>query len=146
MRALFIVSAALALSACSIIYKLPTRQGNVIEQQQLDQLKTGMTHEQVHYLMGTPIAASAFLPDRWDYVGYYKSPRGDVTERIVSLYFEGDSLARMDGATATGDTKAIESPDVNTILKEEKKDAKDAARGGGDRPSGVTVTPPGQQP
>src|SRR3546814_6943005 len=51
------------------------------------QLKLGMTHEQVHYLIGTPIAASAFRPNRWDYVGYYKSPRGEVTERIVSLYF-----------------------------------------------------------
>src|SRR3546814_3682597 len=80
MRFLLLMSAALALSACSIIYKLPTRQGNVIEQKQLDQLKLGMTHEQVHYLIGTPIAASAFRPNCWAYVGYYKSPRGEVKE------------------------------------------------------------------
>ncbi|MGH8444117.1 MAG: outer membrane protein assembly factor BamE [Solimonas sp.] len=146
MRALLIAAAALALSACSIIYKLPTRQGNVIEQKQLDQLKAGMTHEQVHYLMGTPVAASAFRPDRWDYVGYYKSPRGDVTQRVVSLYFDGDVLARMDGITPTGETRAIDNPDVKTIVNEEKKDANDESRHASDRQSGVIITPPGQQP
>ena len=146
MRLLFLLSAALALSACSIIYKLPTRQGNIIEQKQLDQLKLGMTHEQVHYLMGTPIAASAFQPNRWDYVGYYKSPRGDVTQRVVSLYFEGDALARMEGVEPVGAAKAIDTPDVSTILKEEKKNANEDSRAASDRPSGVVVTPPGSQP
>ncbi|WP_028079490.1 outer membrane protein assembly factor BamE [Solimonas soli] len=146
MRVLLVVSAALALSACSIIYKLPTRQGNVIEQKQVDQLKLGMTHEQVHYLMGTPIAASAFQPNRWDYVGYYKSPRGDVTQRVVSLYFEGDVLARMEGAEPATGQKAIDSPDVGTILKQEKKNANEDSRAASDRQSGVVVTPPGSQP
>ncbi|WP_028006727.1 outer membrane protein assembly factor BamE [Solimonas flava] len=146
MRFLLLAVAALALSACSIIYKLPTRQGNVIEQKQLDQLKIGMTHDQVHYLMGTPVAASAFRPNRWDYVGYYKSPRGEVTERVVSLYFDGDVLARMEGIEASGSSKAIDNPDVQTILKEEKKDARDASRAASDRPSGVVITPPGSQP
>ncbi|NGY06288.1 outer membrane protein assembly factor BamE [Solimonas terrae] len=144
MRFLLLVSAALALSACSIIYKLPTRQGNVIEQKQLDQLKLGMTHEQVHYVMGTPIAASAFRPDRWDYVGYYKSPRGEVTERVVSLYFTDDALARMDGIAAQGTTKAIDNPDVSTVLADEKKDANDESRAESAHPSGVVLTPPNQ--
>lgn len=146
MRFLLLAAAALALSACSIIYKLPTRQGNVIEQKQLDQLKIGMTHDQVHYLMGTPVAASAFRPNRWDYVGYYKSPRGEITQRVVSLYFDGDVLARMEGIEASGSSKAIDNPDVQTILKEEKKDARDASRAASERPSGVIITPPGSQP
>lgn len=146
MRFLLLVSAALALSACSIIYKLPTRQGNVIEQKQLDQLKLGMTHEQVHYLMGTPIATSAFRPDRWDYVGYYKSPRGEVTERTVSLYFTDDVLARMDGIAKQGETKAIDDPDVSTVIANEKKDAHDASRADSPHPSGVVLTPQNQQP
>lgn len=146
MRVLFFVSAALALSACSIIYKLPTRQGNIIEQKQLDQLKLGMTHEQVHYLMGTPVAASAFRPDRWDYVGYYKSPRGEVTQRVVSLYFSGDVLARMDGIMPHGETKAIDNPDVKTVIADEKKDANEESRAESERHSGVVITPQGPQP
>src|SRR3546814_2697510 len=65
----------------------------------------------LHYLIGTPIAASAFRPNRWDYVGYYKSPRGEVTERIVSLYFADNVLARMDGIAKQGETKAIDNPE-----------------------------------
>jgi outer membrane protein assembly factor BamE (lipoprotein component of BamABCDE complex) len=147
MRVLLLIATAFALSACSIIYKLPTRQGNIIDQKQLDQLKIGMSQEQVHYLMGTPIAASAFRPDRWDYVGYYKSPRGDVSERVVSLHFQGDVLARMEGLTPKGETKAIDNSDVTSVINGEKKDAKREARDRTSAPaSGVVLTPPGQTP
>jgi outer membrane protein assembly factor BamE len=47
--------------------------------------------------MGTPVAASPFRDDRWDYTGYYKSPRGKVYSRTVTLFFDGNALARMEG-------------------------------------------------
>ena len=84
MRSILISLLVLGLSGCSIIYKLPTRQGNVIEQKQLDQLQVGMTREQVKFLMGTPIASDPFRGERWDYFGYYKSPRGQVSTRTVT--------------------------------------------------------------
>lgn len=140
MRVLFVVAAALSLSACQIIYKLPTRQGNVIEQKQLDQLKTGMTREQVHYLMGTPVASSAFRPDRWDYVGYYRSPRGETTQRVVSVFFDGNTLARVEGLQASGDTQAIDDPDVKNVLEAQKKAAKEDARAKTDQQSESVIT------
>lgn len=85
------------ISACGIVYKLPTRQGNVLEQDKLDRVEIGMTRNQVRFLLGTPLAASPFSDDRWDYLGYYRSPRGDSAKRIVSFYFEGDELARAEG-------------------------------------------------
>ena len=114
------LSVPLALCACELVYKLPTRQGNVIEQKQLDQLKTGMSRDQVKFLLGTPLAASPFRQDRWDYVGYYKSPRGDVHTRTVSLYFETDKLARTEGAEAPTGTDAT-APDTGSAIREEKK-------------------------
>ena len=148
MRVLFVVVAVLSLSACQIIYKLPTRQGNVIEQKQLDQLKTGMTRDQVQYLMGTPVAASSFRPDRWDYVGYYRSPRGEVTQRVVSLYFDGNTLARMEGLQSSTDTHEIDDPDVKSVLDAQKKAAKEDARAKNDAKASTVVTPPAetQQP
>lgn len=140
MRAFLILFTALSLSACgSLVYKLPTRQGNVIEQKQLDQLKTGMTREQVKYLLGTPVAASPFQSQRWDYVGYYRSPRGEITRRVVSLYFEGDSLARMEGIQSEGATAALESPDVGTVIREEKKAEREDSRAESERESGVVI-------
>ncbi|MDP3858955.1 MAG: outer membrane protein assembly factor BamE [Stagnimonas sp.] len=144
MRVLLIAVLGLALSACNLIYKLPTRQGNVIEQKQLDQLKLGQTRDQVLFLMGTPIAASPFRADRWDYVGYYKSPRGQVASRTVTLFFEGDSLARMDGVAAPADTATVGAPtSAKQLIREQKKDEVDAERAAEPTESGVILTPPG---
>jgi outer membrane protein assembly factor BamE (lipoprotein component of BamABCDE complex) len=128
MRLFLALCLALSLPACGIVYKLPTRQGNVIEQKQLDQLKPGMTRDQVRFLMGTPLAASPFREDRWDYVGYYKTPRGQVFTRTVTLWFDGDKLARMEGVEApkTSDQSA---PDTGAALKEEKKLKEEKQRG-----------------
>ncbi|WP_293372986.1 outer membrane protein assembly factor BamE [Nevskia sp.] len=113
-RSILVSLLALSLSGCFFVYKLPTRQGNVIDQKQFDLLKVGQTREQVKFLLGTPIATSPFRNDRWDYYGYYKDPRGKVSTRTISLYFDGDKLDRMDGvqianakkpaAAAAGDT------------------------------------------
>ena len=143
MRVILLVLGALALSACQIVYKLPTRQGNVIEQKQLDQLQVGMTRDQVRFLMGTPVAASPFEDRRWDYVGYYKSPRGKVSSRVVSIWFESDKVARMDGIKAAEGAAAIDNPDVKTVLREDKKaqaeDTREQSEQG--KESGVILTP-----
>lgn len=148
MRLLLIAVLGLALSACNLIYKLPTRQGNVIEQKQLDQLKVGQTREQVIFLMGTPIAASPFRADRWDYVGYYKSPRGQVSTRTVSLYFQGDTLARMDGvaAMASSGNEALSTPSAKQVIQDEKNDRAEAERAEQPGEAGVILTPPTTTP
>jgi outer membrane protein assembly factor BamE len=85
------------LSACGLVYKLPTRQGNVLDQDKLDRVEVGMSRSQIRFLLGTPLAASPFTEDRWDYIGFYRSPRGRTAKRVVSFYFEGDQLARAEG-------------------------------------------------
>lgn len=109
-RSILVSLLSLSLSGCFLVYKLPTRQGNVIDQKQFDLLKVGQTREQVKFLLGTPIATSPFRSDRWDYFGYYKDPRGKVSTRTISLYFAGDKLDRMEGvqiaSAATASTTA----------------------------------------
>jgi outer membrane protein assembly factor BamE len=143
MRLFLIILATLGLSACQLIYKLPTRQGNVIEQKQLDQLKTGMTPEQVRFLLGTPLASSPFRSDRWDYVGYYKSPRGSVASRVVSLYFDEGKLSRMEGIQVAGASAALENPDLKTVIREEEKAANEESREESEagRDSGIVLQP-----
>ena len=135
MRITFIVALAFAISGCNLIYKLPTRQGNVIEQKQLDQLRLGMTPDQVRFLMGTPLAQSPFVEHRWDYLGYYKSPRGVVSQRLVSLYFEGETLARMEGIEDQRAKKGVEDPDLKTLGEQEKQDNQDTSK----EPTGVIL-------
>ncbi len=143
MRAILLSLLVLGLAGCSIIYKLPTRQGNVIEQKQLDQLQMGMTRDQVKFLLGTPIATSPFRTERWDYFGYYKSPRGQVSTRTVSLYFDNNKLARMEGANLAGDDKNVGTPDVDTLAKEVRKDESEKSRNKGkDKETGIAVPTP----
>jgi outer membrane protein assembly factor BamE len=130
---------ALPLCGCEIVYKLPTRQGNVLEQKELDTLRIGMSREQVRFILGTPIATSAFRNDRWDYVGYYKNPRGKVYSRTVSLFFEGDTLARMEGEKAPDGSSS--QPDLETLEKEEQKAATEAERAAEKTDSGIIITP-----
>ena len=94
----------LALSACSgltpSIYKLDMRQGNVLEEETVAQLRPGMSKGQVQNLLGTPALVDPFHLDRWDYV-YLYYPRGDRErgeERRVTLFFEGDLLTRVEPA------------------------------------------------
>jgi outer membrane protein assembly factor BamE len=140
MRFVLSMALALLLGGCELVFKLPTRQGNVIEQKELDKLQTGMTREQVKFLLGTPIAASPFREDRWDYTGYYKNPRGKVFSRTVSLYFEGDVLARMDGLQPPSG-EGTQTPDLKAIEEQEKKAQTEAERAEEKTDSGIVITP-----
>jgi len=107
------------LAGCSIVYRLPTRQGNVIEQSELNKLQIGMTKAQVKYVLGTPIASSPFEANHWDYYGYYKSPRGNVSSRNVSLLFDSDGkLSRMTGVNDSKQTVAPTAPDKDALARE----------------------------
>ena len=126
MRAVFAALLLLPLAGCELVYKLPTRQGNVIEQKEVDKLTLGMTREQVRFVLGTPIASSSMREDRWDYFGYYKPPRGKPFSRTVSLYFDGDKLVRMVGEKAP--KKDEVTPDIRQMQDEQKKAADEKER------------------
>ena len=143
MRAVFALLLLLPLAACELVYKLPTRQGNVIEQKELDTLKVGMTRDQVRFVLGTPIAASSLREDRWDYFGYYKPPRGKPYSRTVSLFFDGNKLVRMEGEKPVPGLS--DKPDLKTLEAEQKKAATEEERAQEKKDTGTIITPPDQQ-
>lgn len=138
MRAVFIALLALSLCACGLIFKLPTRQGNVLDQKELDKVELGMNRQQVQFILGTPIAASSLRPERWDYLAYYKNPRGKAFSRTVSFYFDGDKLARMDGQKLAAGATA--TPDLDERA-EEKKAKVEEERASEKTDTGVIITP-----
>jgi outer membrane protein assembly factor BamE len=84
----------------NLVYRIDIQQGNLITQEMINQLKPGMSRDQVRYVLGTPPIADAFHQDRWDYVYIYQGGRQDEDEaerRRISLYFEHDKLARLEG-------------------------------------------------
>ena len=85
----------LALSS-GCVYRTSIAQGNLIEQEDLDQVEVGMTRNQVRFLLGTPMIDDPFHKDRWDYIYYLKVGREDATfKRWVSVIFEDDIVAEI---------------------------------------------------
>ncbi|VVE03958.1 Outer membrane protein assembly factor BamE [Pandoraea aquatica] len=79
-------------------YRINIVQGNFVSKEAYDQLKAGMTRDQVRQLLGTPLLADIFHANRWDYVFYFKRGNASVVqERHLKVYFEGDTLARWEG-------------------------------------------------
>ena len=79
------------------VYKIDINQGNYLSQDMVDKLKVGMTRTQVRTVLGTPLVASAFRDNRWDYV-YEFQHQGKVQEhRQFTVYFVDDKLARWEG-------------------------------------------------
>lgn len=89
-----IFSALVAASGC--VYRQSISQGNLIEQEDLDQVEVGMTRNQVRFLLGTPMIDDPFHRDRWDYVYYLKVGREDASfKRWISIFFEDDVVAEI---------------------------------------------------
>jgi outer membrane protein assembly factor BamE len=92
-----LIAVALALAAGGCVYRINIQQGNFLDQAAVDTVKTGMTRSQVRYLLGTPMVADSFNKERWDYIYYLKKGRTrHVDSRRVTVYFDGDKVARLD--------------------------------------------------
>lgn len=107
-------------SACNIVFKQNIQQGNAIEQDKLDQLKLGMTMNQVSFLMGTPAVRDPFHQQRWDYYYSFSIRGGEPITRLVTLKFENSILAEIKGVDfddrdAVVSNKATQEPVIDDI-------------------------------
>ncbi len=102
MRRYLIPVLFLALAAgCSTVkigpHRIDVQQGNALDQENVARLKTGLNRSQVRFLLGTPLVVDPFRTDRWDYV-YVLYKAGKLAEqKRITLFFEGDTLARIEG-------------------------------------------------
>ena len=85
------------LSGCMVVYRQPVFQGTLLEKTNVDQLREGMTRQQVFSLLGSPTVADPFHQERWDYVSTQRRRRGDTEVKNMTLWFDGDSLVRWEG-------------------------------------------------
>ena len=114
----------LATSACNIIYKQNVQQGNALEQDKLDELKLGMTMNQVAFLLGTPSIRDPFHHDRWDYLSSFSRRGGEPITRLVTLKFENAILREMIGVNPDAPLE-IQSGDDTAREDSAEEDVKD---------------------
>src|ERR1700688_5308179 len=97
-------AAALLATACSSSwvpgvlrpYRPDVQQGNIITKDMVDQLRTGMTRDQVRFLLGTPMLTDMFHQNRWDYPYYLNRRTGETQIRKLYVVFEDGKLARFE--------------------------------------------------
>ena len=91
------VGLAAALMICTAcVYRSDIQQGNLLDDEVIDQVELGMTRSQVQFLLGTPMIADSFHQDRWDYTYYFRRGRSrNIEQRWFIVYFEDDEVVRI---------------------------------------------------
>jgi outer membrane protein assembly factor BamE len=108
-RIAFCALLSLTISACGLVYKQDIQQGNVLDEDDVAQLDIGMTKRQVQVLLGSPSIQSPFHNDRWDYMNTYAPRSTRPVKRVLTLRFEGDRLASVEGSYLDQDSVAAQA-------------------------------------
>ncbi|TFZ06646.1 outer membrane protein assembly factor BamE [Ramlibacter henchirensis] len=88
-------------------YKVEVVQGNFVSREQVEQLKPGMSRQQVRDLLGTPLVTSLFHDDRWDYVFTLKRDGVQEQPRRLTVFFSGEALQRFEGDTMPSESEFV---------------------------------------
>ncbi|MBU3606050.1 outer membrane protein assembly factor BamE [Polynucleobacter sp. MWH-Creno-3A4] len=115
-------------------------QGNFISSEQYAKLQLGMSREQVRQILGTPLLASYFHANRWDYIFEFKR-EGQIIgkERRVTVFFDGDKVVKFQGDALPTDIEMVAEIDNYAKIK---RSFWDVITGSNKAP----VTPPLQSP
>ena len=88
------------LCACESLlpepHKIDIQQGNQLKQEDVEKLYTGMSRNDVIGLLGKPLVADPFHPERLDYVYRLNPGKGTLKKSRLTLYFKHDALIRID--------------------------------------------------
>src|SRR3569832_54277 len=100
---------AMTTAGCSI-HQPPKQQGNVLDKEAVAQLKPGLSIRQVNFILGDPVLANPFRPERWDYVYWLKPKSEKPTLKRISIYFDNDTVSRQDDKSVElpADTAPVE--------------------------------------
>lgn len=104
---LLLVAGSMAVSGCQSTserivnwikpYRIDIAQGNFVSREMVEQLKPGMSREQVRFVLGTPLLTDIFHSDRWDYVYRLQRGNGSLEQRRLTVHFSPEGrLLRFD--------------------------------------------------
>ncbi len=107
--ALLLGAALLTLPGCAWLqpYRVPVVQGNVVTREQVTALRPGMSRIQVRDILGTPLLASVFHADRWDYVFTLRRQGSEPQQRRVTVYFKDNVLERFEADPLPSETEFV---------------------------------------
>jgi outer membrane protein assembly factor BamE len=84
------------LTGCSLleklVYRIDIAQGNYVEQSAVDQLRVGMSKEQVRYVLGSPMLIENGKPNEWYYIYHFTNGHNDPEQKNLFVIFDNESL------------------------------------------------------
>ncbi len=93
-------------------FQIQVVQGNFVSREQVAVLQPGLTRQQVRDVLGTPLLASVFHADRWDYVFTLRRQGVEPQAYRLTVFFKGDTLERFEGDTMPTEAEFVASLDV----------------------------------
>ena len=109
------------LPAIPGVYRIDIQQGNIVDQEMLDQIEIGMERRKVRFILGTPLLIDPFNQDRWDYVYSLRRGSGEKVMQRVSVYFADDRLARIEDHLEPGAVPESAAERAQTLVKVPKR-------------------------
>ena len=98
------------------VYRIDIQQGPIIDSAMLSRLKPGMDKNQVQFIMGTPALIDPFHTERWEYIYTFSKGGRQRKQRHITLHFEDDKLAYIDGDVAAGAERPEELANTSTRI------------------------------
>lgn len=106
-------------------YRITIQQGNFVSKEMADQVKLGMTREQVRFLLGTALITDMFHADRWDYIFRLLKPNGELTTSRVTVFFQKNLVVKMERGELPNEqeylTRITDAAIVNAIEHVDRK-------------------------
>jgi len=82
-------------------------QGNFVSREQRQALRLGMPRNQVRDVLGTPLLASVFHADRWDYTFSIRRQGVPPQAFRLTVYFKDDRLIEIDSDDLPSETEFV---------------------------------------
>lgn len=127
-------------------YKVEVVQGNFISREQVEALQPGMSRQQVRDVLGTPLVSSLFHGDRWDYVFTLRRQGVEPQQRRLTVWFNGEALARHEGDTMPSEAEFVAALDKRRhgrvpVLEASEEQLRAASAKVGPAPAAAAATP-----
>lgn len=89
-----LIAGSVGLGGC---YVPNVEQGNIVEKELVDKIKTDMSRQQVRYILGSPLVMDVFHRDRWDYYYLFRKGRSPHAERSrITIVFRNDRVVKVE--------------------------------------------------
>jgi outer membrane protein assembly factor BamE len=89
-----VLSIVLFISGCAFLstHKIDIEQGNIVTQEEVNQLHLGMSETEVKAILGSPILINTFSANQANYVYTLQKGHQPMTEKRITCIFKQNHL------------------------------------------------------